>query len=218
MGHPFTQDEIREHFGQDFLYMLVGAMDTATTVAKSFFTDKNRPYNQTLGGTIIRWSFRESLSQAREVQFTESGHGFAVQQPFNIGLWWEYQGIAIRGHKVGFDKFPLPGGADHRIRFFDNEPPVQRSLTAREWIANAAFLWTLDRAGDPAQLRLAGPAGFDGNDMKLHYCLTLPTTVAAMEGGASHFISPADDEEMLIRVPSRQIIHGGTKVVLTEEH
>src|SRR5688500_2911492 len=106
MYQPITREELAERFGDEFTAFIISSMDEAALEARELFKRLSSPYDQTLGGTFIRWHLRQSLASAEGISFTAAENGFRIDTPFNLGVWFEFSGISVRAYKVMPGEYP----------------------------------------------------------------------------------------------------------------
>lgn len=195
MARKLTEEELKEILGAEFLKFLIGLIDDCAEKTRGTFKDYlKKPYNPTVGAWMTRHLVREGFKDADNVQFTAHEHGFVLQRPRNLGIWFEFEGIHGRCYKAPKDKMPMKGKNDakHKDEFMSNRPPEQSGIFGKEWVANVVILWSFDASGELVQLRAVIGDGWD-DEGKLQSALDfeLPTSIA--EIGLDGF-TPAEEE------------------------
>lgn len=201
MGRKLSPDELKAIFGAEFLAFFIGLAESAAERARSFFLS-GEPYNRTVGATIMRYAIRNGLIEALDVQFSAALHGYDVQSPRNLAIWFEFEGMLIRGYTVPKGKLPIKGqnSADHREKHFANVQPTQKSLFSKEWVANVSLLWSFDKQGHFIGLRAVVGNGWDDQgQLQTLLDFELPTTAAEIraELASSNFDIEEDNEPLL---------------------
>ncbi len=212
-----SKDDLANHFGPEFMSFFIALVEDAAQRARSFFEERGEKYDRTTGATIMRYTIKTGLTQAAMAEFNDPRHGFNVQQVRNLAIWFEYDGLRIRGYTVKHGKLPIRGKdcPDHRTRHFSNVEPEQKTLFAGKWLANVSILWSFDHEGNLMGLRaVVGDGWDDAGQLKLALDLQLPTTAVEFRAqtGIGNF-TPTEDDEPLLPQPHAE----GDRTSLTRQ-
>jgi len=201
MVKNLTSEALKELFGLDFLSFFIGLAEAASERARGFFKEGEQ-YNRTVGASIMRWALRDGLKEALNTLFSADAHGFNVQSPRNLAVWFEFEGLIVRGYTVPKGKLPIRGlnSAQHRDEHFSNVRPDQQTLFSKDWVANVTLLWSFDKTGHFIGLRAVVGDGWDeeGN-LQLLLDLPLPTTAAEIRAEMENpnFVVEQDSDRLI---------------------